>query len=411
MTLPLRVLHIITHLAVGGATKNLLALCRLSDRARIIPAVLCGTTASDEAMLDGAREGGGIPVHLLPRLRRPLSPLADYFAYWDMVHWLRAHPVDVVHTHGSKAGVLGRLAASKAGVPVIVHTVHGWGHHARQHPLVRGFYVAAERRTALVTDRLIVVADSDRERGLVDGIGTPSLYQTVRPGIDLPRFRDVVADPCAAKAALGLPPNALVVGTVSRLAAQKAPLDFVRMAAAIHARRPDVHFIFVGGGPLAGTVADAVCDAGLTDVVHLLGYREDVPQLLRALDVFVLNSLWEGLPAVFAQAMCAALPLVATHAGGASEAIVEGENGFLTAPGDPNTLAARVLSLLGDPALRRQMGACGLSLVDPLFSEARMAHQTEALYLALAREKGLLAADLFPSTLPADYSASPTVTL
>jgi glycosyltransferase involved in cell wall biosynthesis len=328
-----------------------------------------------------------------------------------MVHWLRAHPMDVIHTHGSKAGVLGRLAASKAGVPVIVHTVHGWGHHARQHPLVHGFYVAAERRAALVTDRLIVVADSDRERGLVDGIGTPNLYQTVRPGIDLPRFRDVAADPCAAKAALGLPPNALVVGTVSRLAAQKAPLDFVRMAAIVHARRPDVHFVFVGGGPLAGIVADAVCAAGLTNVVHLLGYREDVPQLLRALDVFVLNSLWEGLPAVFAQAMCAALPLVATHAGGASEAIVEGENGFLTAPGDPDALAARVLSLLDDPNLRRKMGARGLSLVDPLFSEERMVHQIEALYLRLVHEKGLLAPDPLSPAPPPDYSLRLPTTL
>ena len=407
----LKVLHIITHLAVGGATKNLLALCRLSDRTQFTPAVLCGATASDEAMLDGACEGGNIPVQLLPRLRRSLNPLADGFAFWDMVHWLRAHPVDVVHTHGSKAGVLGRLAASKAGVPVVVHTVHGWGHHARQHPLVRGFYIAAERRAALVTDQLIVVADSDRKRGLADGIGIPGQYQTVRPGIDIPRFRDVSNDPRAAKAALGLPPDALVVGTVSRLAAQKAPLDFVRMAAIVHARHPDVHFVFVGGGPLSASTADAVRTAGLTDAVHLLGYRDDVPQLLRALDIFVLNSLWEGLPAVFAQAMCAALPIVATRAGGASEAVMEGENGFLAAPGDPDALAARVLSLLNDPALRHQMGTRGLTLVDPLFSEARMVQQTEALYVRLAREKGRLAPDSFLPIPPPDYSASSPVTL
>lgn len=390
MTRPLRVLHIITHLAVGGATKNLLALCRLSDRTQISPAVLCGATASDEAMLDGAREGGGIPIYSLPHLRRPLHPVADCIAYWDMVHWLRAHPTDVVHTHGSKAGVLGRLAASKAGVPIIVHTVHGWGHHDRQNAGVRGFYIAAERRAARVTDRLIVVADSDRERGLADGIGTQQQYQTVRPGIDIPRFRDVATDPQSAKAALGLPPGSLVVGTVSRLAAQKAPGDFVRMAAIVHAARPDVHFVFIGGGPLHASTADAAREAGLADVVHLLGYRDDVPELLRALDVFVLPSLWEGLPAVFAQAMCAALPIVATRAGGAAEAIEEGKTGFLTPPGDPAALAARVLTLLEDPALRRDMGMRGLSGVDPLFSEARMTGQIEALYLALAHDKGLL---------------------
>lgn len=377
---PLKVLHIITHLALGGATKNVLALCRLSDPAHVQPAVLCGETSSDEAALDGTEDSLGIHVHTLPSLRRPIRPVADGLAYRDLVAWLRRDPWDVVHTHGSKAGVLGRLAAAEAGVPVIVHTVHGWGHHERQQRLMRGVYVALEKRAARVSDRIIVVADVNREQGLADGIGTPDQYATIRGGIDISRFRDITVDRRAVRASLDIPEDAPVVGTVSRLAEQKAPGDFVRMASLIHAQWPDAHFVFVGGGPLEAKTQAQVRAAGLADVVHLLGYRDDIPQLLRAFDVFVLNSLWEGLPAVFAQAMCARLPIVATNVGGAAEAVFDGQNGLLVPAGDPDAQATSVMRLLNDPSRRRAMGRRGLEIVDPLFSERDMTRRVEALY-------------------------------
>ena len=377
---PLKVLHIITHLALGGATKNVLALCRLSDPARVRPAVLCGETSSDEAALDGTEDSAGIEVHTMPSLRRPIQPLADGLAYRDLVAWLRREPRDVVHTHGSKAGILGRLAAAEAGVPVVVHTVHGWGHHERQQRLMRGVYVALEKRAARVSDRIIVVADVNREQGLADGIGTAEQYATIRGGINISRFRDITVDRRAVRASLGIPSDAPVVGTVSRLAKQKAPDDFVRMAATIHSRKPDAHFVFVGGGPLEAKTQAQVRAAGLEDVVHLLGYRNDIPQLLRAFDVFVLNSLWEGLPAVFAQAMCARLPIVATDVGGAREAVLENQNGLLAPAGAPDAQAEAVRRLLDDPALRRAMGLRGLEIVDPLFSERDMTRRVEALY-------------------------------
>lgn len=377
---PLKVLHVITHLALGGATKNVLALCRLSDPARVRPAVLCGATSTKEATLDGTEDSLGITVHTLPSLRQPIQPVADGLAYRDLIAWLRREAWDVVHTHGSKAGILGRLAASAAGVPVIVHTVHGWGHHERQRRLARGLYVALERRAARVSDRLIVVAGVNREQGLADGIGTPGQYATIRGGIDISRFRDISVDRRAVRASLGIPEKAPVVGTVSRLAKQKAPGDFVRMAASIHALWPDAHFVFVGGGPLEEEIGAQVRAAGLETVVHLLGYRDDIPQLLRAFDVFVLNSLWEGLPAVFAQAMCARLPVVATDVGGAREAVLEDENGLLVPAGDPDSQAAAVMRLLGDPPRRRAMGRRGLEIVDPLFSERDMTRRVEALY-------------------------------
>lgn len=407
----LKVVHVITHLALGGATETVLTTCRLADPARFEMSVLSGETIWEEATLEAAARQDGITLHHMPSLIRTIRPPADLGAYRDLVAWLRRARPDIVHTHGSKAGFLARLAARAAGIPVVVHTVHGWGHHARQHPLVRRVYVALERRAAHVTDCLVAVAVANRDKGLADGIGTSPQYQVIHSCIDIAAFRDVAVDVPAVRASLGIPPEAPVIGTIGRLAPQKAPQDFVRMAALVHAARPDTHFVWVGGGPLESMVRGQIAEAGLSEAFHLLGYRDDVPQLLRVMDVFALCSLWEGLPRVFAQAMCAALPIVATCVDGAPEAITEGENGFLVAPQDMVAMAEHILALLADPILRRAMGQCGRALAAPKFDEKHMVHQLEALYLRLARDKGLLHADPLLPTLPADYSASPPVTL
>lgn len=408
----LKVVHVITHLALGGATETVLTTCRLADPARFEMSVLSGETSEDEATLEVSARQEGTALHHLPSLKRAIRPPADGRAYRDLVAWLRRVRPDIVHTHGSKAGFLARIAARAAGVPVIVHTVHGWGHHERQHPLVRRAYVALERRAARGTDCLVAVAAANRDKGLADGIGRFAQYEIIHSCINIAAFRDVAVDVPTLRASLGIPADALLVGTIGRLAPQKAPQDFVRMAALVHAQRPRTHFVWVGGGPLEFAMRGWIAEAGLGSVVHLLGYRDDVPQLLRVLDVFVLTSLWEGLPRVFAQAMCAALPIVATLVDGAPEAITHGENGFLVAPQDMEAMAAHVVSLLDDPALRHALGQRGRSMADPKFSERHMVHQIEALYLRLAHEKGLLAPGPLSSAPPPNYSASPpTVTL
>ncbi len=392
----LKALQIITHLALGGATETVLTMCRLADPSRFDMSLLSGEASSEEATLDESARQDGIALHHLPSLVRAIRPPADVRAYRDLVVWLRRERPDIVHTHGSKAGFLGRTAARAAGVPVVVHTVHGWGHHERQHPWLRRVYVALERRAARDTDCLVAVAAANRDKGLADGIGIPSQYAIIHSCIDIAAFRDVVVDAAALRLELGLPPDAPVVGTVGRLAPQKAPQDFVRMARLVHARCPDAHFVWIGGGPLEDALRGWLAEASLADVVHLLGYRDDVPQLLRVLDVFALTSLWEGLPRVFAQAMCAGLPIVATRVDGAPEAITHGENGFLVAPQDMDAFAAHVITLLEDPALRRTLGQRGREMADPQFNQQHMVQQIEDLYLALAQGKGLSVPDPSP---------------
>jgi len=190
------------------------------------------------------------------------------------------------------------------------------------------------------------------------------------------------------RAELGIPQDAPVVGTVTRLSPQKAPLDFVNAAAQVTARRPDVHFVVVGDGLLRAEVEAQVIALELGDCVHLTGLRRDVPDLMHSFDVFALTSLWEGLPRVLPQAMAADLPIVATAVDGNAEAVTDGVNGFLIPPGDPQAMATAWLRLLDDPSLAWRMGKAGQVRAEE-FGARKMVSDIAALYEALLEEHTL----------------------
>ncbi len=182
------VLHPITRLIIGGAQENTMLTADLLDKGTWAVEVLCGPQTGSEGSLIEAVRARGIPLHIEPTLVREVNPLKDAQALLRLALRMRRGRFAVVHTHSSKAGILGRWAAWLAGVPVIVHTVHGWGHHERQHPLVRAYYVILEKLTLLITDKLIVVSPLNIEKGLADGIGVASDYVVIRSGIELERF-------------------------------------------------------------------------------------------------------------------------------------------------------------------------------------------------------------------------------
>ncbi len=386
--MPLRVLHPITRLIIGGAQENTMLTADLLDKRTWAVDVLCGPqTGSEGSLIEAVRERG-TPLFIEPALVREVSPLKDLLAFVRLVWriWLGGYAV--VHTHSSKAGILGRWAAWVAGVPVIVHTVHGWGHHERQHPLVRAYYVILEKLTLRITDKLIVVSPQNIEKGLADGIGRPEEYVVIRSGIEMERFGHPQVAREETRRAWGIPADAPVIGTVTRLSVQKAPLDFVRAAARVAATRPDAWFVMVGDGDLRPQVEALATELGIRDRLVLTGLRRDVPELMAAFDIFALSSLWEGLPRVLPQAMATGLPIVATAADGTAEAVTQGVTGFLTPPGDPEILAGMLLQLLQNPALAQRMGAAGRARADE-FSDTRMVAQIDALYRELLAQKGI----------------------
>ncbi len=388
--MPIRVLHPITRLIVGGAQENTMLTAQLLDPARWQVDVLSGPqTGSEGSLIETVRERG-IPLIIEPSLVREVNPLQDLRALFRLIRLMRQGRYTIVHTHSSKAGIVGRWAAKLAGVPIIVHTVHGWGHHERQHPLIRAYYILLEKLTLPITDKLIVVSPLNTEKGLADGIGRPEHYAVIRSGIELERFGHPQVDRATTRAAWNIPLDAPVVGTVTRLSAQKAPLDFVRAAAQVAAAVPNVYFLMVGDGPLRAEVEKVARDLGIRERLVLTGLRRDVPEQLAAMDIFALSSLWEGLPRVLPQAMASGLPVVATATDGSIEAVTDGENGFLVPPGQPAILAESLIRLLRDPALARQMGEAGRQRVAE-FDVRTMVAQIDQLYQELLAQKGLAA--------------------
>lgn len=383
-----KVLHPITRLIIGGAQENTMLTAQLLRQDGWDVDVVAGPqTGSEGSLIETVRERG-IPLILEPTLVREVNPVKDLQATFRLARLMRQGQYTIVHTHSSKAGILGRWAAKLAGVPIIVHTVHGWGHHDYQHPLVRAYYILLEKMTLPITDKLIAVTSKDIDKGLRDGIGQRSDFVVIRSGIELDRFGHPQVTREETRSAWGIPAAAPLIGSVTRLSPQKAPLDFVRAAAIVAQRYPDAYFMMVGDGPLRGEVEQLAAELGIANRLVLTGLRRDVPELLAAFDLFALSSLWEGLPRVLLQAMATRLPVVATACDGSAEAIATGVNGFLVPPGEPTQLAERLCQLLAQPALAQQMGAAGYARVEE-FSDRGMVKAIATLYAELLKAKGL----------------------
>jgi glycosyltransferase involved in cell wall biosynthesis len=254
------------------------------------------------------------------------------------------------------------LAAWFAGVPCILHTIHGYGVTPAQPWWSRRVLIALERMVGRVTTHWIAVSQADRVQGIQWGLFSASKVSLVRPGIDPAPFTTRIdqAERDRLRAKLGIGPDHLLVGTVSCLKPQKSPDDFVRIAARVCQRFPMARCVVVGDGALRPQIEALVRAEGLQERVTLLGWRRDVATLLKALDVFVLTSQWEGLPCVLLEARASRIPIVATRVGGAAEAIVEHVHGTLHQPGDVQAMADQVCQILEDSRYRMELRmSCG----------------------------------------------------
>lgn len=378
-----RVLHLITRLDLGGAQQNTLFCTEHHDRERFEVELIAGSGGRLDPQ---ARRIPDARVSLVPWLSHPVSPGRDLLALLRLRAHFRRSGVDLVHTHSSKAGILGRWAAALAGVPRIVHTVHGWSFNPTQGRLRRTAYRDLERATAPLTDRLIAVSTPNRELGLRCGVGRAEQYEIVYSGIDPGRYTLNGDHRAATRRALGYCDEHVVVGTLSCLKAQKGPLDFVRAAAAAYRKDPRLRFFIAGDGGLRPQVESLARELGLEGVLAVLGWRDDVPQLLCAMDVFLLTSLFEGLPRGVLQAMAAGVPVVATAVDGTPEVVEDGRSGLLVPPARPEAAAAGVLAMAADAGFRRECARAGRARLDGRFDIRGMVRTLDRIYLSLLEE-------------------------
>lgn len=375
------ILYVITKLELGGAQKQLLSLIGKLNRKKFRPFLF---TAKDGLLVPEASAINGLTLKKSTSLKRTLSPLRDLIALIEIYRFIKKHNIRIVHTHSSKAGILGRWAARLAKTEVIIHTVHGWSFNDYQPLLVRLLFTCLEKITARFTDRMIVVSNHDKYKGIKNGIGREDKYALIRYGIDYAEFG---IDGRGTRQELGLSANEPLVCMVSCLKTQKSPQDFIKLASLAVTSSPGTKFLLVGDGVLRRKVERLANKLNLQGRVFLTGWRRDIAGILSAADVFVLTSLWEGLPVSVLEAMASSKPVVATHTGGVAEVITEGKTGFLVSPKNMAAMSDRLISLLRDQGLRKRMGENARESLTREFSLAGMVEKSQNLYEALIRGK------------------------
>jgi glycosyltransferase involved in cell wall biosynthesis len=359
----------------GGAGAHALRGLQALDRRSFRPVIITGSGGR----LAGQAAADGIEVVIEPGLRHTIAPAADVRALRWLTGLLTDLRPDVVHTHCAKAGAIGRIAARRAGVERIVHTYHGFPFHEFQSAPRRHAYIAAERRLGRITDVGLCVGTGVAVEAIRRRILAPERVRTI--GVPVDQAGPQAGDPAArerARSRLGVPAGSRVVGAVGRLTYQKAPEDFVAAIGALG--RGDVTGVWVGGGELAGRMADLSRPAG--GRVILAGEQAGVPELLPAFDVFALTSRYEGLPTVVAEAMACGVPVVVTAVNAVADLVEPGVTGMLVPPAEPGLMAAAVRHVLDCPAEAASMAAAAKARIGDRYGIRALEAALTAAYIA-----------------------------
>jgi glycosyltransferase involved in cell wall biosynthesis len=389
----LKITHVITRLIVGGAQENTVAtILGLRQKPGVEVKLISGPTTGPEGSLEN--EAAKIPglLTIVPELVRPVHPLKDFIALRKLEKILREQKPDIVHTHSGKAGILGRLAAERAGVPIIIHHIHGPSFGNFQGAVANFFFTAAEKRAGKVTDHFFCSAAAMTKLYLAAGIGRPEMFTRIFSGFNLQPFLNATND-LALRKQLGLEENHFVIGKIGRLFKLKGHADLVTAFAKILPQVPNARLLFVGDGSLRGEIENQIHALGLDGKVIFAGL---VPPGEVARHVGIMNCLAhlsyrEALSRALPQALAAGKPVVAYDFDGADEVCLENETGFVVRTGDTDAAAQRLFQLANDSTLREKLGRAGTAFVRKNFSVEKMVDDQYNVYLKLAAGRGLRA--------------------
>jgi len=386
-----KVVHIITTLELGGAQQNTLFTVAHLTPSVYEPVLISGT---EGILVEDAMKLEDVEVYLIPELVREVRPLKDVIALLKLRRILKhlkkstavktphAHSALIVHTHSSKAGILGRWAARLAGIRVIIHSIHGFSFNDFQPSLVKAFYIFLERVTSPITTQFIAVSNANIEEGIHRRIFTRDKVILIRSGIEIGTLQDVTLERIHKRRELGVDAEIPLVAMIACFKPQKSPLDFVRIAKIVSDEISEARFLLVGDGILRSKIEKMRERLKIEDKILLVGWRRDIPEIMSCSTILILTSLWEGLPRVLPQAMASGIPVIATGVDGTPEAIQDGVNGFLLPPGDIDGMAEKIIYLIRHPEKAREMGEKGKRLVKE-FDIWKMLEQQEELYAHL----------------------------
>jgi glycosyltransferase involved in cell wall biosynthesis len=381
----MRVTHIITRLVIGGAQENTVAtVLGLRQKADVRVHLVSGPTTGSEGSMESSFANCPDALSIVPTLVRPVHPWNDVRAWRDLTHLLHKARSEIVHTHSGKAGILGRLAARRAAVPVIIHHIHGPSFGPFQGPVANAVFLTAEKIAARTTTHFICSANAMTRRYLAAGIGCPEMYTRILSGFRIEPFVEARNDH-GLRAKLGLPQDAFVIGKIGRLAPLKGHEDIFKAFAILLPQEPNARLLLIGDGPLRTQLEQRADELRLRDKIIFTGLvtPAEVSRYIGIMDCLAHLSHREALSRALPQALAAAKPVIAYDFDGADEVCLHGETGFLVRTGDLESVSRYLLELSRDPALRNRLGQRGQQLVKEQFPVENMIEQIYQLYQRL----------------------------
>ncbi len=384
----MKILYIITRLDRGGSAEAVMQWAAGMRSSGHIVKLITGRTSQPHQNLKSYSRVMDVPVIGVDLLQRELHPFLDFIAFIRLYKIIKFEHPDVVHTNSSKAGILGRLAARLAKVPVIVHSPHGhifYGYYGR---LKTGVFIFLERMAARFCDRITNLTRLGMEDHIRLRIAPREKFMVIPPGIDIDRYAHPKRNRRIVRQELNIEPDSIVVGWVGRLDRVKNPLLFLE-AADLLKKVARLKFLVVGDGELMKEAEQFVQVRGLVGVVTFTGFRSDVPELLAAMDIYCLTSLNEGLGRSILEAQSAGVPVIASRVGGVPEIVIDGETGMLFPAGDAKTLAEKIKLLAEEPQIRTMLKKAALKTINE-FSLQKTLDDIDNLYGELLSLKGRL---------------------
>ena len=378
----MRVAHVITRLIVGGAQEN--TLFNVADQHHIHGDDVClitGPAIGPEGSLIERARDRDLNVQVISQMRRSLNPVRDGSCYFELKRRLKEFQPDVVHTHSSKAGILGRRAAWSLKLPC-VHTIHGAAFHFGQPAMLQRAYKLAEKTADRWCQHFISVCDAMSEQYLAAGIGTPDKYTTIYSGMDVERFQNPTEPAESVRDRLGISSDDVVVGKIARLFNLKGHEYLIEAAPEIVRQVPNVKFLFVGDGNLREQFKSRIAEMGLTERFVFAGLvpPDEVVNYIHAMDVVAHTSVWEGLARVLPQALIAGRPVISFDIDGASEVCIDDQTGILVPPRSVDQVADAVVRLCGDADLRMKLGKQGQERFSDQFCHRQMTERVREVY-------------------------------
>ncbi|OGJ86034.1 MAG: hypothetical protein A2268_03385 [Candidatus Raymondbacteria bacterium RifOxyA12_full_50_37] len=381
----LRTAHIITRLDRGGSTDNTLYSALFADKAAFEVFVVSGPTDHPEGAIQKRARAEGVIFLTINAMGREINPIRDILACIKLFSFIKKHRIKIVHTHTSKAGIVGRIAAFFAYVPAIVHTPHGhvfWGYYS---PAFTRLFMITEKICGWLGHSLVALTQAEKDDYVRLKVEQEKKITIAPSGLELSLYRKT--EGAQARATLGIAHNAFVIGTVARFEKIKNHATLLKAATLLCDRKIDFIWVFVGDGVLLPGFKKEAQEAGLLQHMIFTGWRDDIPAILPAFDIFVLASLNEGMGRVFVEAQACGLPVVGSDVCGIANVVKNNKTGILVKPDDSASIAETIGKLHADPELRKTMGSEALAAIAEEYNVHAMVHGLETLYRDLLMKK------------------------